>query len=68
MPWVRIARLAKPKAPAYPGHVQPRRIVIEIIELPDAEIPPGAGFSTRHEAKASAERKVHARPLWSGEE
>lgn len=68
MPWVRIARLGKSKAPAYPGHVQPLRVVVEIIELPESEVPPGAGFPTRPEAKTAARRKVNAAPLWSREE
>jgi len=63
MAWVRTARVAKPKSPLYPGHVQPLRVVIELIEVDDP--PPGSGHATRHAAKQHSKRKPNARPLWA---
>lgn len=65
MPWVKVARLGKAKGPVYPGAPQTLRVVVEVVDLD--EVPPGAGFPTRHEAKAAAKREPNARPSWSGE-
>jgi len=65
--WVRTARLGKQRAPLYPGHRPPLNIVVELCEMDERDVPPGAGYPTRHAAKQAAKRKANARPTYVGE-